>query len=84
MPSFIEGRFQFDFEDSWVGVKYDSHPVYDKIKFMKHNKGVDFVGIYDRTSIFLEIKDFSDKKGEDAKKIQSGELAKAVAKPLMP
>jgi hypothetical protein len=77
---FEEGALRFRFGASWIGVKLDEHGDYrDRIEKLDGTKAVDFIGIYNRdTLFFVEIKDFRGHRLTNETRLRSGELVTEI------
>lgn len=77
MPSFNEGHLRFEFDDSWVAVKYDEHRDYrESIGHLAGTKAVDFVAIHSDSQLYLvEIKDFRGHRIENRDRLKEGAIA---------
>jgi hypothetical protein len=61
MSIFNESGISFDFGKGWECIKFDEDNAYKRVSNnLKHTKGVDFIGIYNRQLVIIEVKNFSN------------------------
>src|SRR5438034_79200 len=80
MPTtIIEENIEFSFGNQWIVAKYDKHPdAKQSVGVVDHRKAVDFVGLLDAITFFIEVKDYRGFRIENKPKT-SGEVHVAIA-----
>lgn len=78
MPTFIESRLEFVFDDNWRVAQWDSQAAYrDPRAFGSTDgtRGCDFIGHHAAAGAFLiEVKNFTDRHHDNRDRVPSGEM----------
>ncbi|KAA6322263.1 hypothetical protein EZS27_028178 [termite gut metagenome] len=80
MNIFNESGISFDFGKGWECIKFDEEKAYKRVSDnVKHTKGIDFIGIYNRQLVIIEVKNFANHTSD----IVTKERLKQEAEELM-
>ncbi|KAA6316453.1 hypothetical protein EZS27_033239 [termite gut metagenome] len=61
MSIFNESGISFNFGEGWEYIRFDKDKAYKRVSdALQHTKGIDFIGIYNRQLVIIEVKNFSN------------------------